>query len=242
MIVHGFPDAQGSEGNKMGCQSVEDRNAVDARLIPSLAKLDLMGYEKRNEREQKHRAGMKDSCLVWFSLSLNPLSQALRPHLEHQMGFRVEEEMMLFCHLSLLYTDRHPGPRIEMGTSLPPQPTSSQGSLFAVSLHFSETKDGPLQRGSSEPRGCGVGIKSISDAGAGQVLPAPLPPPPAPRDCSFKTGCNVRLPPPACFPFLLPSHQGCISNSCLFAEICTEIKPIKLSVPLPGLLPCQPMS
>lgn len=138
MIVHGFPNAQGSEGNKMGCQSVEDRRAVDARLTPSLAKLDLTGYEKRNEREQKHRAGMKDSCLVWFSLSLNPLSQALRPHLEHQMGFRVEEEMMLFCHLSLLYSDRHPGPRIEMGTSLPPQPTSSQGSLFAVSLHFSD--------------------------------------------------------------------------------------------------------
>ena len=43
-------------------------------------------------------------------------------------------------------------------------------------------------------------------------------------------------------PFSLPSHQGCISSSCLFAEICTEIKPIKLSAPFPRLLPCQPMS
>lgn len=65
----------------MRLHSVEERRAVDGWLHPSLAKLELTNHTgERIQGEQKHRAGKKESFLVLYFLSFNPLSHAWAPH------------------------------------------------------------------------------------------------------------------------------------------------------------------
>lgn len=69
---------------------MDKRGAADGWLIPSLAKLDLSDHGGRGHTEQEHRAGRKDSGLVLFFLSLNPLSRALGPHVGTVSGAKSE--------------------------------------------------------------------------------------------------------------------------------------------------------
>lgn len=113
MLVHGLPDPQGFKGNKMRLHSVEERRAVDGWLHPSLVKLELTNHRgERIQGEQKHRAGKKESFLVLYFLSFNPLSHAW-DLMSEQVGLNVEGEMML----PLLQSDLHAGPRIGIAAS-----------------------------------------------------------------------------------------------------------------------------
>ena len=100
MVIRRLPDPQGSEGNKIGCQNMEDSRVANGLLIPSLVKLISQTLVGESTREQKRRAGRKESCLILLSLSLNPLSRALDLTLKRQVDLRMEEEMMLLCCLS----------------------------------------------------------------------------------------------------------------------------------------------
>lgn len=171
-------------------------------------------------------------------LSFSPLWSTLGPHVRAVSGVKSGEEMMLaVLSLSDSWSDSYPGPRTEIAGS---SATSinfliSEIYLISASVSLTETKDRPLpEAGRMLSKATEARSQSSSNAGAAQALWRPL-------------SRSARLPPPPASPSS-PCHsvflrlQGCTPGSCLFAEICTKIKPIKLSAPLWGcshVSPCH---
>ena len=96
---------------------MEESRVANGLLIPSLAKLDLTdpgGREYKGTEAQSWEEGV----LPHFAfLVIKSSVMCMDLTLGHQVGLRMEEEMMLLCCLSLIQRDWHPGPRIGTGDS-----------------------------------------------------------------------------------------------------------------------------
>lgn len=61
MIICGLPDPQGLEGNKLGCQNIEESRVANGLLIPSPVQVDLTdpgGREYKGTESQSWEEGV----------------------------------------------------------------------------------------------------------------------------------------------------------------------------------------
>lgn len=177
--------------------------------------------------ERKHRAWKKDSCFVLFLFSLNPLSPTLGLHVRTPSGARNGGAMKFSASERFASRTRNRDYRLLCHLDqLPHRLCSSERAQRGAPSTVGVVSWANAESVPREPE--------ISHRGRWQWA-QPLRR--LPGCC-----CHPRRHRETCFPLVLPGPQWRIPGSCLFAEICTKIKPIKLSAPLPGLLPCQPMS
>ena len=138
MVIHRLPDPQGSEGNKIGCQNMEDSRVANGLLIPSLVKLDLTdpgGREYKGTEAQSWEEGV----LPHFAfLVLKSSVTCTGPHIKMSSGLKNgggnDATLLPLCFRVTGTQDQELGLEIP----LPPQPTTSQGNLFGAYLHFSD--------------------------------------------------------------------------------------------------------